>query len=323
MLKRWIWILIPLAAAGTVLLWNLTHPKPEPRPIRLMVVETEREIANLPHYVAATLGYFRDAGLRVTLGTAVKGVLTEEDHSRADLILTPFDRILDGKWIAVAGLTDTEPALLLAREKQVPFSWTDVSGRTVIGEHPEGTGEVALERILRNHELIPQYQYVSIQHLPQHLRLGTYLAGTGSYIILTDPEATRMEKSGKGYIASDLTAAGRMPSRVAAAPADAVDQNREAISRYTRAIARAQAWMAESSPEEVAIAASRWFPWVDYETMVEMVTRAKKAEIWAASPLIEQGPYNHLLELLIEAGELPEPIPYDRMVKPEFAKSLN
>lgn len=318
MLKRWIWVLLPLAAAGVVLLWNLTHPKPEPTPLRLTVMETGREIANLPHYVAASLGYFRDTGLHVTLGTAAKGVLNDGNAGQADLILTPFDLILDGKWVAVAGLTHAEPALLLAREKQVPFAWNEMSGKTVVGEHPEGTAEVAMERILRSHELIPQYQYVSIQHLPQHLRLGTYLAGTGDYIILTDPEATRMEKSGKGYIASDLTAAGRMPSRVAAAPADKADRNKEAIVQYTQAIAQAQAWMAEHTAEEVAVAASRWFPWVDHETMVEMVTRAKTADLWPASPLIRQAEYNRLLELLTEAGELPAPIAYDELVRPEF-----
>lgn len=314
MLKRLFWILIPLTAAGAVLWWQLTHPGPGTGPTGLTVMETRREIANLPHYIAAGQGYFRDAGLGVTLGTAARGVLTAEDTARADLILTPFDRILDGGGTAVAGLTHTEPALLLAREKSVPFSWTELGGKTVIGENPEGTGETALENILRGHELIPQYQYVSIQHLPPHLRLGAYLAGTGAYILLTDPEAAHMEKSGRGYIVADLTAVGRIPARVAAAPTGKPAPDRAAIRQYTQAIARALAWIAEHSAEETAVAAAPWFPWIDYETMVEVITRAQKADLWPADPRIGRAPYNRFMELLMEAGELPAPVPYEKMV---------
>lgn len=316
MLKRWLWLLIPLAAAGAVISWwGVFHLKPEP-PRGLVVLETEREIANLPHYAAAGLGYFRQAGLQVTLGTAPRGALTKEDTARADLILTPLDRILDGGARAVAGLTHTEPALLLARERSGPFAWDQISGRTVIGEHPEGTGEIALERILRGHEMIPQSQYVCIQHLPPHLRLGTYLSGTGEYIILCDPEAARMQKYGHGHIVSDLTSAGRMPARVAAAPAAKIKSQRENLRRYTEALARAQVWIAQHSAAEVTAVAAPWFPYLDYKTLTGVVTRAKEADLWPADPRIEQATYDHFMELLVEAGELPAPVPYAEVVAP-------
>ncbi|MDA8097284.1 MAG: ABC transporter substrate-binding protein [Clostridia bacterium] len=315
----WLGIICVIAAVGAGL-WYVTHPKPEVKEHRLVVRETAREIAYLPHYIAAARGYFRDAHLDVTLGTATKGILTAEEVAQADIILTPFDRVLGSNWLAIAGLTATEPGLLLAREKKTPFAWTDLSGKTVVGEHPEGTGEVAMEQILQSYELIPQWQYVSIQHLPTHLRLGTYLSGTGEYIILTDPEASRMEKTGKGYIAADLTAAGPMPARVAAVPSAKATRNREALIRYTAAVAQAQAWIAEHSEEEVAVVASGFFPWVDYHTMVEMVSRAKETKLWAANPVIEPVSFDHFQELMIRAGELPQKILYTKAVASDPAE---
>ncbi|MBU4534064.1 MAG: ABC transporter substrate-binding protein [Eubacteriales bacterium] len=314
-----VWLgIICVFAAGGAGLWYVTHPKPEIQE-RLVVLETAREIAYLPHYVAAAKGYFRDARLDVVLGTAPKGILSVEDAERADIILTPFDRIIGSKAVAFAGLTATEPGLLVTREKTSPFAWTDISGKTVVGEHPEGTGQVAMEQILRSHEMISQWQYISIQHLPTHLRLGTYLSGTGEFIIITDPEASRLEKAGQGYIASDLTAAGQMPSRVAATTSSKVSRNHEALIRYSAALARAQVWIAQHSEEEVAVAASAFFPWVDYHTMVEMTGRAKETKLWAPNPVIAPTSFDHLQDLMIQAGELPQKIPFTKAVASDLA----
>jgi NitT/TauT family transport system substrate-binding protein len=310
---------ILLLAGTAVAVWVLTHPKPQPEFHRLKARETARELAYLPHYLAAALGYFEAYNLQLVLTTAPRGVV-DTTNENADLFLVPLDRLMTDGPVAFAAFTQYDPTFLLGREATNDFQWKDLMGKTVIGDPPDSTGEVALEAILRRHEMIPQTRVTIIQHLPLHLRVGAFLSGTGDYIILSDPLAAYLEKSGVAHVLAPIAASGAVPARVCAAHPEFLRNHPDAILAYTQAVFAAQDWIEKHSPAEIAAVAAPFFPYLDLETLTRAVARNKKIDLWAKNPLVEEQPYQNLQDWLIGSGELLQAVPFHQVVEQSFAR---
>ncbi|MEW6541876.1 MAG: hypothetical protein AB1402_09760 [Bacillota bacterium] len=309
---------VTILAAGAAAAWFLTHPR-EPEVHRLSVRETAREIAYLPHYVAAALGYFEDNGLHLNLTTAPRGVV-DPAQEKSDLYLVPLDRLMVDGPVAFAALTGKDPNFLLGREAKPDFQWENLKQYTVIGDPPNAVGEAALEAILRRLELVPQTHVTVIQHLPVHLRVGTFLAGTGSYIILTDPMAAILEKAETGFVLASLAEAGKVPSRVSAATPEFLQTHPDIALGYCIAVFQAQEWIAQKSPAEIAVVAAPFFPYLDLETLKRVIARNKALDLWPANPLVEEDGYQNFQDWLIQSGELPQAVPFHQAVVPSFAR---
>ncbi|MBE0465913.1 MAG: ABC transporter substrate-binding protein [Candidatus Desulforudis sp.] len=309
---------LALAGVGAAA-WYFFYPKPAPEVHRLEIRETAREVAYLPHYLAAALGYFEDYELHLSISTAPKGVLDFENET-ADLFLVPLDRLMVDGPVAFAGLTRRDPSFLMGREAVAEFKWEDLQDRTVIGDPPDGAGEMALEEILRKYEMIPQTHVNIVQHLPVHLRVGTFLSGSGSYIILPDPMAAYLEKSETAHVLASLAQAGGIPSRVTAAKPEFLQNHPDAALGYTMAVFRAQDWIEKHAPAEIAVVAAPFFPYLDLDTLTRAVERNKDADLWAKTPLIDEQHYQNLQDWLIRSGELPQAVPYPQTVEPSFAR---
>jgi NitT/TauT family transport system substrate-binding protein len=307
-----------LASAGAAL-WFFTQPKPQVEVHQLEVRETAREVGYLPHYVAAALGYFEAYDLHLTLSTAPRGVLDPKNET-ADMFLVPLDRLMVIGPVAFAGFTQRDPNFLLGREAMPDFTWEGLKGGMIIGDPPDTAGEVALEEILRRYELIPQTHVTIVQHLPVHLRVGTFLAGSGDYIIVPDPMAAYLEKSGSAHVLAALAESGQIPARVCAATPEFLQNHPDAALSYTLAVFQAQDWIEKHSPQEIAVVSAPFFPYLDLETLTRVIARNKEAGLWAKNPLIDEKHYRNLQDWLIRSGELLQAVPYNEAVEPSFAR---
>ncbi len=98
-----------------------------------------------PTYVALTKGYFKDAGLDITLATAQGG-----DKSVAALLSNSADIALIGPESAIyvensdsptkipifCGLTATDGFMLMSREKIAKFEWGMLKGKEIWASVP-------------------------------------------------------------------------------------------------------------------------------------------------------------------------------------------
>jgi NitT/TauT family transport system substrate-binding protein len=311
-------VLFTLAGTGAVT-WFFIRQEPMPEVHRLEVRETAREVAYLPHYLAAALGYFEDHNLHLSLSTAPRGVL-EPENETASLFLVPMDRLMVDGPVAFAGLTQRDPNFLLGREAILDFQWESLRGRTIVGDPPDAAGEVALEEILRRYEMVPQTHVTIVQHLPVHLRVGAFLAGSGNYILLPDPMAAHLEKNGSAHILTSLAESGEIPARVSAATPEFLRNHPDAALGYTLAILQAQDWIAKHGPKEIAVVSAPFFPYLGLETLTQIIERNKETGLWAKTPLIDEHQYQRLQDWLIRSGELPQTIPYHQIIEPTFAR---
>ena len=127
--------LIPFAAHGEAL-----NP-----PVKVRYEEVVRSILYVPKYVALSQGYFKDAGLDVSMKTS-QGT----DKGMTALLSGSADIVLIGPEASIyvqnsespvkpkifAGLTATDGFFLLARKPVEKFDWSMLKGKEVIGFRP-------------------------------------------------------------------------------------------------------------------------------------------------------------------------------------------
>lgn len=77
--------------------------------------------------------------------------------------------------------------------------------------------------------------------------------------------------------------------------------------------------MATHTPEEIAKVIQPQFAETDLETLTTIVTRYYEQDTWKQDLIFEEEAFTLLLNILEEAGELPQRVPYEDLVTTEFA----
>ena len=74
------------------------------------------------------------------------------------------------------------------------------------------------------------------------------------------------------------------------------------------------------TPEEIAAMIEPQFPETDLETITTIVKRYHDQDTWKDNLVFEEESFDLLQNILEEAGELKERVPYKQLVTTDFAK---
>ena len=136
---------------------------------------------------------------------------------------------------------------------------------------------------------------------------------------MDEPGASLLEASTPGKIAASLgQETGELPAAVYLASSDYIKTHPEIIKRLTLATHKALLWLSQHDTGEIVQAIRPYYKNIDSVLLNKAVDRYRMQNTWIANTAIEPAEYNHLLEFLIEAREIPEPIPYQKMVDKRF-----
>ena len=155
-----------------------------------------------------------------------------------------------------------------------------------------------------------------------NMMAGAFTGGTGDYTTLFEPTATEVEQAGKGYVLCSIgQESGEIPYTAYFAAASDLRDNADAIQRFTRAIARGQAWVQEHTAEEIAAAIAPQFPDSDLAVLTAVTQRHLDIDAWNAVPRMEQAALERLETVMEGAGELTRDqwVDYSAIVDNTFA----
>ena len=79
-------------------------------------------------------------------------------------------------------------------------------------------------------------------------------------------------------------------------------------------------YCASHSSKEIAKAISPQFSETDAETLEIIVERYAAQDTWKTDPSFEKEAFDLLQNILMDAGELDAPLPYEELVTTEFVK---
>ena len=295
------------------------------------LIEVVHSIFYAPQYVALNEGFFEEEGLLVELSTAWGG-----DKAAASLMAGNGDIALVGPEPTIyiyqqgakdyivnfAQLTNTAGSFLVSRRPIVDFTWDDVRGKTILGNRPGGAPQMILEYSLKTRGIIPNQDVEVITNLDFTANAGAFVGGIGDFVQLFEPAASTLEAEGYGYVVESFgKAGGNIPYTVYMAKAKYIQKNPDIIQSFTNAIYKAQVWVEEHTPEQIANSIQTYFSDTDYDILIKVVTRYKNQNTWNKNPVIKKGVFEHYQDIIILAGELQEKIDYNVIVDTNFAEN--
>ncbi|MEI3401015.1 MAG: ABC transporter substrate-binding protein [Clostridia bacterium] len=286
-----------------------------------------------PQYVAISNRFFEEEGLRleITTGQGADKVMTAILANQSDIGLCGPEASIyvynEGKedYIEVfAQLTQKDGSFLVSKEPTNNFSWQDLKGKTVIPGRKGGVPYMTLEYVLKKNGLNPQKDLILDDSIKFDLMAGAFTGGNAEYVTLFEPTASMTEDAQKGYIVASVgEAAGKVPYTAYCAKKSYIENNKDIIESFTKAIYKGEQWVKEHTAKEIAEQIQTFFPDTTIESLENSVQKYKDIDAWKENPILNEEDFDKLQLIMTEAGELEQKAPYNKIVNNSFAEKVS
>lgn len=221
-----------------------------------------------------------------------------------------------------AQMTKKDGSFLVARENTDNFSWQDLKGKTIIPGRKGGVPYMTLEYALRKNGIDPKTDLVLDDSIKFDLMAGAFSSGNADYVTLFEPTASLTQNEGKGYIVASVgEAAGEIPYTAYFAKKSYIQKNENTIQGFTNAIYKGQQWVKEHTAKEIAEAVQSFFPDTDLELLAKVIQNYKDIDAWNDTPVLKEESFELLQKVMLEAGELKQKAPYEKIVNNKYAEN--
>ena len=291
---------------------------------KVKVAEVAHSIFYAPQYAAINNGYFKDEGIDITL------ILTPgADKVTASVLSGDADIGFSGSEACIyvynskekdylktfAQLTQKDGSFIVSRKKIKNFTLNDLKGKKIIGGRKMGMPEMTLEWILKENNIDPEKD-VEIDTSIQFAAMGgAFIGGDGDFVSLFEPTALEVEKEGYGYVVASLgELGGVVPYTSYSARSSYIENNKDLIKRFTKAIQRGLDFVKESSDLEVAKSIIEFFPDTKLEDLEKIVKRYRSIDAWAENTTFTKESFNHLQDIMINAKAITKKVDYKKII---------
>lgn len=112
---------------------------------------------------------------------------------------------------------------------------------------------------------------------------------------------------------------GYVPYTAFSAKKSYIENNPEIIQAFTNALQKGMDYVQTHSAQEIASVISPQFEGTELETITTIVARYASQDTWKADLIFEEDSFSLLQNILEEAGELENRVPYEDLVNTDFA----
>ena len=283
-----------------------------------------------PQYAAIELGYFKDEGIDLTLvnGAGADKVMTALVSGDADIGFMGSEASIytyaggaEDYVVNFAQLTQRAGNFLVGRSADTNFSWDKLKGTKVLGGRAGGMPQMVFEYILKKNGINPKTDLTIDQSISFGLTAAAFTSSDADYTVEFEPFATGLELEGNGYVVASLgTDSGYVPYTAYSAKRSYLDANPEIIQKFTNAIQKGIDYVNSHSAEEIAKTIQPQFKETPLENITVIVDRYKSQDTWKENLIFEKDSFDLLQNILEEAGELTERVPYEKLVTTSFAE---
>lgn len=180
---------------------------------------------------------------------------------------------------------------------------------------------MVFEYILKKHNIDPASDLTIDQSIDFGSTAAAFSGGQGDFTVEFEPHATALEAKGDGYVVASLgEESGFVPYTAFSAKKSFIEENPKLIQSFTNALQKGMDYVNQSTPAEIAKTISPQFPETDLDTLTTIITRYYEQQTWKTDLVFEEESFTLLQNILEEAGELSERVPYADLVTTEFAK---
>ncbi len=219
-----------------------------------------------------------------------------------------------------AGLTKRDGSFLVSRNKIKNFKVENLKGKHILAGREGGMPAMTLEYALNtngvktnetNFDTSVEFSAMS----------GSFIGGNGDFVSLFEPTASDITKQGYGYIVASVgKLGGTVPYTSYNARKSYIKENPKIIKGFNKAINKGLKYVHSHSAKEIATAIKEYFPDTSYNDLVKITQRYIDIDSWFENTYIEKKDFNHIEEIMINAGKLEKKAPYKKLVNNNFSK---
>jgi NitT/TauT family transport system substrate-binding protein len=297
---------------------------------RLVVYEPFRSIFYTPQFVTLHGGHFAAEGLDVEIRTSTPAVTTTSAliDGTAQVCLGGVMRSLDladrggPRLVHFAEVNSRNGFFLLSREPRPAFRWADLAGRTVLSFAEAPTPWQCMLTVLRRHGVDPARVRFERER-PVAEAIAAFRAGHGDFLETGQPFTEMLLAEGAAHLAASMgEATGPLPFSSYMTSTTALAERRDLLERFTRALFRAQRWLAQAPAAEVAALIAPAFPDVAPDVRRAAVARYQGQATWALDPILRAPGYEYLQQILLDGGFIKRRHRYEDLIDSSVASRV-
>ncbi len=320
-MKKFVLLIICVLVIGSIVFMSF-YKKEDTNLKKVRVAEVTHSIFYAPQYLAHSLGYFKDEGLDVEIiltsgadkvTTAVLSGDVEIGFCGSEATIYVYNNGEDDYLVNFAGLTKKDGSFLVSRSKE-DFDIKNLVGKHIIAGRKAGMPAMTLEYAL-NINGVKTSEVNFDTSIDFASTTGAFIGGTGDYVSVFEPTASSLEKQGVGYIVASIgELGGTVPYTAYNARLSYIENNKDVIKGFTKAIDKALVYVKEHSSSEIAEVISSYFPDTSLNDITSIVDRYKNIDAWFGSTTISENDFNHVMDIMENANELTNRAPYEKLV---------
>lgn len=329
-MKKFIIGIIILLLVIVIAIYSVFKNKEDSNLTKVTLAEVAHTIFYAPQYVAINNGYFEEEGidLELVLASGADAVMSAVLSGDVDIGFSGTEATIyvynggEKDYVKTfAGLTQRDGTFLVSREKYENFTLEDLKGKTVIGGRKGGMPEMTFEWALRENGINPNTDLNIDTSIAFAAMQGAFIGGTGDFVTLFEPNALSVEQNGYGYVVAYIgELGGEVPYTAYNARTSYIENNKDIIEKFTRAINKGLVFVKENDSKTIAESIIDFFPDTSMNDLIKIVDRYKQGDAWKENITINEEEFKHIQDIMIASNELDSYVEYDKLIYKEFFK---
>lgn len=291
---------------------------------KVKVAEVTHSIFYAPFYVALENGYFKDEGLDVEViltsgadkvSAAVLSKTVDIGFAGPESAIYVYKNGEKDYLITFAGLTKRDGQFIVSRKKIDKFKMEDLYNKEILVGRAGGMPSLNFLNGLKNENA--DKNKIKVNTSVDFASLsGTFISGVGDFVNLFEPNATKLEKEGLGYVVGSVGKfSGEMPYTAFYARKSYFNDNTDKIKKFNAAINKGLDYVKNHSDIEIAKSILPQFPDNSLNDVELIVKRYREADSWLDNTTITEKSYKNLENIMINNNLLDDFVSFNDLVK--------
>ncbi len=291
---------------------------------KITVAEVTHSLFYSPFYSAIANGYFEEENIEIDLllTPGADSVMASVLSGDADIGLSGSEATIyiynsgEKDYIKTfAQLTQKDGSFIVSRTNIENFTLNDLKGKYIIGGRVGGMPEMTLEYALKENEINPKKDLTIDTSISFSSMASSFIGGIGDFVALFEPQATKLVNEGYGYVVASLgEIGGVVPYTAFNAKTSFIDENKDLIDGFTRAIQKGLDYVHENESNVIAENILSFFPDTSLNDLTSAIERYKQNDTWPSTTTFTKESFDHLQDIVIEAGLLKEKVDYNDLI---------
>jgi NitT/TauT family transport system substrate-binding protein len=215
--------------------------------------------------------------------------------------------------MSFAGLTKRDGQFIVAKNKQ-DFNLNNLKGKEILVGRKGGMPSLNFINALKNNNI--KEKEININYSIDFASLtGSFISGIGDYVNLFEPNATKLEEQGLGYIVASVgKLSGEVPYTAFNARKSYILNNPDIIKKFRESINKGLEFVNNNDSETIAKVILKQFPDSSLNEIAKIVQRYKENDTWLDNTYISEDSFKNLEDIMINSNLLDKYVNYKDLI---------